>query len=367
MKPTICILKFSYKFDAGLLTGRELLASLNSSVLEEIIGEQMITLNASSPRQKSLKMRMLAILGWLDGLEYKHALECIARIKENKIQVVYIEGSNYGRLAKIIKDQIPSCKIVSFFHNVESIFFWGAFRSKPSFHALSVLLANFVAERWSVKNSDRLICLNKRDSDALLRIYGRRATDIVPMSIMESSTCKVVVDRKSELDRFGIFVGGAFYANLSGMQWFARHVAPHLPCDIYIVGKDFEQHESYFESFSNIKVVGSVADVSDWYHRASFAIAPIFAGSGMKTKVAEALMHGIPVVGTPEAFVGYEDVIDDAGIVCNSGMDFINAISAVYSGQVKFEHEVLRGLFDQFYSFAAAKNNFRRVIYPLLM
>ena len=38
---------------------------------------------------------------------------------------------------------------------------------------------------------------------------------------------------------------------------------------------------------------------------AALVIAPIFDGSGMKTKVAEALMHGKHVVGTPEAFSGY--------------------------------------------------------------
>ena len=36
---------------------------------------------------------------------------------------------------------------------------------------------------------------------------------------------------------------------------------------------------------------------------------PIFEGSGMKLKTCEALMFGKNIIGTPEAFAGYD--IDD--------------------------------------------------------
>ena len=39
-------------------------------------------------------------------------------------------------------------------------------------------------------------------------------------------------------------------------------------------------------------VVGEVESLAQWYHDAYFVVAPIFDGSGMKTKVAEALMYG---------------------------------------------------------------------------
>ena len=41
-----------------------------------------------------------------------------------------------------------------------------------------------------------------------------------------------------------------------------------------------------------VEVVGSVDDLGIWYVNSFFTIAPIFDGSGMKTKVAESLMFG---------------------------------------------------------------------------
>jgi polysaccharide biosynthesis protein PslH len=343
-----------------------MLASLNSMALDEIVGKQLFAVNARPGKQNSLKQRVFAMLGWLDGLDQALASQCLETIETEGIEAVYIEGSNYGRLAKMIKLAMPSCKIVTFFHNVESRFFWGSFKSKPSFHALAVLLANYLAEKWAVKHSDRVICLNRRDSDVLMRIYGRGATDIIPMSIMDRGALSANRQHEPRTEDFGIFVGGAFYANVSGMQWFARHVAHRLPCKIVVVGQGFEQHASFFEQYPNIKVVGSVADVGEWYRRASFAIAPIFDGSGMKTKVAEALMYGLPVVGTCEAFVGYDDVVLDAGLVCNNEEEFVTGISKIYSGQLKFDPIELRNFYDSFYSFNAAKNNLAAVFGRLL-
>ena len=58
-------------------------------------------------------------------------------------------------------------------------------------------------------------------------------------------------------------------------------------------------------------------------------IAPIFDGSGMKTKVAEALMYGKRIIGTREAFSGYEDIAEEVGWVCNTKEEFVAALRTV--------------------------------------
>jgi hypothetical protein len=83
-------------------------------------------------------------------------------------------------------------------------------------------------------------------------------------------------------------------------------------------------------------------------------IAPIFDGSGMKTKVAEALMHGKKVVGTPEAFSGYEKVAERAGWCCSSPTEFVTAINAACSTiTLSFDPE-LRLLYEEYFSLSAA-------------
>lgn len=82
----------------------------------------------------------------------------------------------------------------------------------------------------------------------------------------------------------------------------------------------------------------------------------------MKTKVAEALMHGKPVIGTSEAFVGNKEVADEAGWRCDTVTAFIAAIGEVEQEALPAFDPALRSIFDRFYSFEAAKNGLRRIV-----
>jgi hypothetical protein len=57
---------------------------------------------------------------------------------------------------------------------------------------------------------------------------------------------------------------------------------------------------------SNVKLDGYVNDLSSYYKSAVAVVAPIFKGSGMKTKVIEAMSYGKSIIGTDEAFQGIE-------------------------------------------------------------
>ena len=103
-------------------------------------------------------------------------------------------------------------------------------------------------------------------------------------------------------------------------------------------------------------------NLSEWYLKAHFVIAPIFYGSGMKTKIAEAMMFGKKIIGTPEAFSGYEDVIDQLGWLCETSGDFVKAI-----GQAKdliknsFEPSI-RAIYKKKYSYQAARSRFGEIL-----
>ena len=104
-----------------------------------------------------------------------------------------------------------------------------------------------------------------------------------------------------------------------------------------------------------VEVVGAVDDLAEWYLKSHFVIAPIFDGSGMKTKGAEALMFGKKVIGTPEAFSGYEEIADKAGRVCASADDFVTAIESADAMVNSSCDRELRAIFDEKYSYVAAK------------
>ena len=109
-------------------------------------------------------------------------------------------------------------------------------------------------------------------------------------------------------------------------------------------------------------VVGTVDDLSEWYLNACFVIAPIFDGSGMKTKVAEALMYGKRIIGTPEAFSGYEGIADRVGWICTTAADFVNAIEQANSSIAGSFDPALRVLYEEHYSFAAKKRRLSQIL-----
>jgi glycosyltransferase involved in cell wall biosynthesis len=162
--------------------------------------------------------------------------------------------------------------------------------------------------------------------------------------------------------KFALFVGGNFYANRAGISWFVQRVVPQINIKICIVGHGFEAYRAELEREGKVQVVGAVGELADWYHNAQFVIAPIFDGSGMKTKVAEALMYGKKIVGTPEAFSGYEDVINRAGWCCASAEEFVAAIDSAQSLVTQAFYPELRSLYEQKYSFPAAVSRLAAVL-----
>lgn len=337
-------------------TGRLLLAKINARALADLPLENLIplTINASH-KPIGFTGKFKASIGWLNGLDPGLVRQCVSLIKSEMADIVYIEGSNYGRLAKSIKKKAPNCKVITFFHNVEARFFFGALRANPSLKGIGVLFANFLAERWAVRNSDQIICLCERDARLVRKFYGRAEIDVHALCVDDKDRRFVRATREKT---YGLFVGGAFYGNLDGARWLAREVAPRLSCKIVIVGKEFEHYRSELECYRNVTVVGTVDSVASWYEQAQFVVAPIFDGSGMKTKIAEALMYGRPVIGTPEAFVGYEAVTAQAGFTCHDANSFVEAIELIQTGRKVFDESNLRSLYEKFYSPAAKKRMF---------
>ena len=349
------IMLITNRLESSPSGGREMLCKLNHDVLKEIYGDRLTVLELSKNPIRGFKSVINAFRGYIDGINAEAIDFALREIGAKNIEKIFVDGSNFGGIVKVIKMRFPKVQLYTFFHNVEARFFWGSFRQNKRVHALAVAVANYLAEKKSVKYSDKLICLSNRDSRLLTKLYGRGATHISPMALEDKCPASYFNAQPQRPEQFVLFVGGTFYANRAGIAWFVREVVPRISVPICIVGRGFEALRSELEIPGKVTVVGSVDSLADWYHRAQFIIAPIFDGSGMKTKVAEALMYGKKVVGTPEAFSGYEDIADRVGWVCSTASGFVTAIElAKDAALVSFDHD-LRALYEAHHSFTAAR------------
>lgn len=335
--------------------GRELLCKLNHDALNALYGDHLVVFELPRSRLQGLKSIINAFRGHIDGLNNAVISKALQTIQAENVDKVFVDGSNLGGFVKIAKRRFPQVEISTFFHNVEARFFLGSLKQTRSLRALAVLIVNYLAERKAVRYSDKLICLSERDSRLLRKIYGRAATHVSPMALQDKLPTDLDVSVREQHEKFALFVGGVFYANRAGISWFVKHVAPRITIKICIVGRGFEDIRHELERAGKVEVVGAVDNLAKWYRDAHFVIAPIFDGSGMKTKVAEALMFGKKIVGTPEAFSGYENIADRAGWVCATADEFVAAIQKAENTDVKSFDSELRSLYEQSYSYPAAR------------
>jgi glycosyltransferase involved in cell wall biosynthesis len=356
------ILLITGSLEANPRGGREQLCKLNHDCLVVLCNDGLTVFNLSKVGNRMPRSIVGALRGYIDGLNVANINIILHQVHSLNISCVFVDGSNLGAVVAELKKRMPDVQIITFFHNVEARFFWGALLSYPSIRAFGVFLANLIAERKAAIYSDKLICLSDRDSNLLKKIYGRSASHIAPMALEDKCPPTSMSVKPLLSDTFALFVGANFYANRKGICWFAREVVPRINIPVVIVGRGFEVLRSELEGNGNITVVGTVNNLSNWYQRAQFIIAPIFDGSGMKTKVAEALMHGKKIIGTPEAFSGYEDIIEQAGWICYTADEFVEAITVASTEIVHSFYPELRTAYERYYSVEAAKSRLMQIL-----
>jgi glycosyltransferase involved in cell wall biosynthesis len=341
--------------------GRELLSALNYEALRATYGDRLHVLTLQRSPVRSARALCGAFRGHIDGLS-SHVIDgALQVISADRVSRIFVDGSNLGALVRGAKQRYPQVPITTFFHNAEVRFFLGALFSSMRPRAAAVLAVNYLAERNAIRYSDNVVCLSERDSQTLRRIYGRGATHIFPMALKDARSAADTLPAPVP-GPYLLFVGGPFYANLAGVEWFAANVAPSLPVRTVIVGKGFEQYRDRLQVSGKLDVIGRVDALEPWYRHAALVVAPIFDGSGMKTKVAEALMYGKRIVGTPEAFSGYEDVIQKPEWFCRTADDFVTTIRRLLQEEQPLFDPALRALYQQHFSFDAARHRLAQVV-----
>lgn len=344
--------------------GREMLSSLTFRIVKEIFQDQCYTFEIDSHSkvypEPSLMNKIFK--SHLDGISPLMINSINEIIDQNNINKVFIDGSNLGFFAKKIKAKFPKIHIFCSFHNVEAKFFFDSLIRKKSLKSAAILLANFLSERKAVLNSDHIIALTKNDSKNLDKIYGKFAHSIVPIALEDKFKSSFLLNANENVERYILFVGGNFFANEYGIKWFTKNVSPYIEYKTFIIGSGFENLKSELEQSKNVSVIGRVDSLSEWYINAEYVIAPIFEGSGMKTKVAEAMMYGKKILATSQALIGYEDAHIEAYYVCNTKRDYVELLSKLYSKIPKKFNENLRQLYLKEYSHEASKTRLERFL-----
>jgi len=255
-------------------------------------------------------------------------LRSFKEILDQKFDYIFFDGSIYGgflRLASKLGN-----KTVCFYHNVEAEYYRQKACQTKSFADKLMIPYIRYNERISTTYSDYRITLNNRDSQILISKYGKAADAIIPTSFPNrniKSLYDIYGDNENH-DCYLLFVGTNFFANYEGLNHFIVNIAPQIKCIVNVVGNIEKAFESRIDIPDNVRFVGRVDNLAEYYIKASAVLVPILSGSGLKTKTVEALSYGKTVIGFPEAFegIGFNDYPGACLQVENDG-EFINAIN----------------------------------------
>lgn len=285
------------------------------------------------------------------GLSFYKAKQILAYIKKNKITEVFLASSKYGKLAQLIKKKYPNIKIYIFFHNIEKQYTEEEYKVNPNWKNKIITKVTAFNEDLSCQFAEKLIVLNQRDNLLLDKYYKKEAHIILPTTFIDKYDPLKAKNENVNKQFILLFVGFAFFANIEGIKWFIDSVMPSLQnCKLQIVGNGMDK---IFKSSKNIEVHGFVEDLASFYYNCDIVVLPILSGGGMKTKTAEALMYGCPIVGTKEAFEGYELDYNKIGGIANSSEEMIAQISNLMSKKEELYHKkkYARYIFKKKYSF----------------
>jgi glycosyltransferase involved in cell wall biosynthesis len=160
-----------------------------------------------------------------------------------------------------------------------------------------------------IKAYDRVLVVTAEDARALETLAPGMSFPVIPICVDPDQVAPV------EYAAGGpptiLHMGTMFWPpNVEGVLWFAREVFPLVrqaapAARFVIVGKNPPPEVQALAADPHIEVTGYVNDPTPYLAAASAFVVPLHAGGGMRVKIVDGWMWGMPMVSTP---VGAEGI-----------------------------------------------------------
>lgn len=358
------ILFIRYKKSKNILEGGEQGSQKNYNVLSQLVGEDNITTYYihDENRKKTVGDYVRGLFyfpfNYYFGLTPKRVKEIVGLAQS--YDVVFIDRSVFGIIAKKLKAANYKGRIISFFHNVEVPYFEAKLGNKMGKGLILRCIDR--NDRYACQYSDKTIALNPRDDGELFDRYGRKADVLIPVAFKDKYLKEQYTTEYTSPQPLCLFLGAYFPPNNEGIVWFVKNVLPKVNIKMKVVGKGMARLKAEEPALKDIEVISDAPDLLPHFEEADIMILPIFKGSGMKVKTCESLMYGKNIIATDEAFMGYEVDYDKVGGKCNTAEEFISRIQDFEQHPRPRFNAYSRQMFLDKYSEDAVVEKFRQVL-----
>lgn len=152
-----------------------------------------------------------------------------------------------------------------------------------------------------VRKADVTLAITEDERRAILEAAPRASIEVLPNVFRIPNDVPAGPEGREGL----LFVGGFWHKpNADAVLWFAREVWPLVQAAapdvrLRIAGNAPDSDVRALADLPGVEVLGYVEELKPLYDRSRVTIAPLRYGAGMKGKVGQSMVLGVPVVSTP--------------------------------------------------------------------
>lgn len=198
-----------------------------------------------------------------------------------------------------------------------------------------------------LSQADAVLAIQANEAAFVAEGLPRQRVVLAPMGV------RAVDEPQPGDDHTVLFVGSNTAPNVIGLQWFLDKVWPdvrrRLPdCRLLVAGSVGPAVRGIADG---VTLLGSVPDLDPVYAEAGVVISPLFAGTGLKIKLVEALGQGKAIVATSRTIEGVEETVRPAVVLAEEAREFGDAITGLLENRPAREdvcRKALRVAQDEF-------------------
>lgn len=190
-----------------------------------------------------------------------------------------------------------------------------------------------------VRRFDAVLTVTDEDRVLLLDLFAepersQQAAKFTTLPICIDPTTTPPIDRSpfTVTPLTILHLGTMFWPpNVSGVLWFAREVLPLIwqqqpQARFVIVGKNPPAEVQALAANQRITVTGYVADPLPYLQATDAFVVPLHSGGGMRVKILDGWLWGLPVVSTPVGAEGIDWREGENILVAGDAAGFANAV-----------------------------------------
>lgn len=249
-----------------------------------------------------------------------------------KYDIIAFHNSRFGLIIKSLRIIYPNKKIILFTDNFEYKLYHS--RKNNFFTQLENKIIR-LNESIALKNAFCVSFITKKDKKSLQLYYKIKKTNslILPVIIGERKVISEQVPNpsfyslsKSEKIKIIFTASFDFFPNYSAGLEVINQAKKNSNIDFILAGRNASLFNKNIDKEPNIHIHENLSseDMSWLMSHSDIYYSPVFEGSGMKTKIAEAMSYGLAILASKHSLIGYDDVKNKFNFILETSPDTFN-------------------------------------------